>query len=270
MGARHPAPVETIRLGRQLRALRHRLRLRQEDVGLRAGVSRSDVGRAERGEADRLKLVTVERIATTLGARLDVRLSWKGEGLDRLLDAGHAALVEIVVEALHAASWECAVEVSFNIRGERGSVDVLALHPRRRVVLVVEVKSVVPDVQATLMALDRKARLGRALAELQGWSASGVGRLLVVGESRTSRRRVEAHEAIFRTVLPARAVDIRRWLLQPTADPALAGLWFLSSGHGASTRHRVPGRSVAAACISRTIPTSRSDPPSSPASESSG
>lgn len=198
--------MDIVRTGRQFRALRHRQRQRQEDVSARAGCSRSDVGRVERGQADRLKLATLERIATALGARLELRLSWNGEALDRLMDAGHAALVELVVATLQAAGWECAVEVSFNIRGERGSVDVLAFHRATRIVLVVEVKSVVPDVQATLMTLDRKARLGRQLAELQGWSASGVSRLLVVGESRTSRRRVDAHATVFRTALPARAV----------------------------------------------------------------
>jgi transcriptional regulator with XRE-family HTH domain len=231
--------MDTVRAGRQLRALRHRQRLRQSDVSNRARVSRSDVGRAERGHADRMKLATLERIATALGARVELRLSWNGEALDRLMDAGHAALVEIVVRSLQDAGWECAVAVSFNIRGERGSVDVLAFHAASRTALIVEVKSVVPDVQATLMTLDRKARLGKELAGLQGWSARGVGRLLVVGESRTSRRRIEAHETVFRATLPARAVEIRRWLHLPTAERLLAGLWFLSSGHRASTRHRI-------------------------------
>ena len=231
--------MDVVRIGRQFRALRQRRRLRQEDISDRAGVSRSEVGRAERGEADRMRLATLDRIATALGARLEIRLSWNGEALDRLLDAGHAALVELVVERLKANGWECAVEVSFNIHGERGSVDVLAVHPPSRVGLVVEVKSVVPDIQATLMAFDRKARLGREIARGHGWQVRGVGRLLVIGESRTSRRRIETHTAVFAAALPSRAVAVNAWLRSPGLDPPLAGLLFLSSGHTAAARHRV-------------------------------
>jgi transcriptional regulator with XRE-family HTH domain len=231
--------MDVIRLGRQYRALRMRGRLRQNDVSDRAGVSRSEVGRAERGQADRLRLATLDRIATTLGARLEIRLTWNGEALDRLLDAAHAALVEATVERLRRAGWECAVELSFNIWGERGSVDVIAFHRSSRTLLVVEVKSVVPDVQATLMTLDRKARLAPELARQRDWNAIGVGRLLVIGESRTSRRRIDAHRAIFDAALPARGTAVRAWMRDPDGRPPLAGLMFLSSGRPTAARHRV-------------------------------
>jgi transcriptional regulator with XRE-family HTH domain len=231
--------MEVVRFGRQLRALRVRRRLRQDDVSNQAGVSRSEIGRAERGQADRLRLATLDRIATTLGARLEVRLTWNGEALDRLLDAAHAALVEATVGFLTSAGWECAVEMSFNFRGERGSVDVMAFHRSTRTLLVIEVKSVVPDVQDMLMTIDRKARLALQIAGQRDWNAVRVGRLLVIGESRTSRRRVEAHQAIFASALPARGVAVRTWIRSPEARPALAGRIFLSSGRPMAARHRV-------------------------------
>jgi transcriptional regulator with XRE-family HTH domain len=231
--------VDVIRLGRQYRALRLRRRLRQDDVSERVGVSRSEVGRAERGQADRLRLATLDRIATALGARLEIRLTWNGEALDRLLDAGHAALVEAMVERLRLAGWECAVELSFNVWGERGSVDVLAFHRASRTLLVVEVKSVVPDIQATLMTLDRKARLASELARQRDWNPVTVGRLLVIGESRTSRRRVDAHRAIFDAAFPARGIAVRDWMQAPAGRPPFAGLIFLSSGRPTAARHRV-------------------------------
>jgi transcriptional regulator with XRE-family HTH domain len=238
--------MDVIRLGRQYRMLRMRRRLRQDDVSERAEVSRSEVGRAERGEADRLRLSTLHRIATALGARLEIRLTWNGEALDRLLDAGHAALVEAIVARLKIAGWECAVELSFSVWGERGSVDVLAFDPVSRTVLVVEVKSVVPDVQAMLMTLDRKARLAPELARQRGWNAVGVGRLLVIGESRTSRRRVEAHQAIFDAALPARGIAVRQWLRAPIGQLPIRGLIFLSSGRPTAARHRVRAGSAGA------------------------
>ena len=69
-------------------------------------------------------------------------------------------------------------EVSFSVGGERGSVDVLAWHPGAGIALVVEVKSVVPDLQATLHGLDRKARIGPTLARDRGWPVRTLARLL--------------------------------------------------------------------------------------------
>ena len=180
----------------------------------------------------------LDAVATALGGRVEVRLSWNGEGLDRLLDAGHATLVEIVVGRLEAAAWDVAPEVSFNVWGERGSIDVLARHPATGALLVVEVKSVVPDVQATLATLDRKVRIASRVARDRGWRTVSVSRLLVIGEDRTARRRVEAFEATFRRVFPVRGSAVDQWLRHPDATRPMAGLRFLSGARQTSTRHR--------------------------------
>jgi hypothetical protein len=71
-------------------------------------------------------------------------------------------------------------EVSFNHYGDRGSCDLVALHPGAQALLVVEVKSRLGDVQDTLRRLDTKARLGPMLAEQLGWPRPQlVGRALV-------------------------------------------------------------------------------------------
>lgn len=167
------------------------------------------------------------------------RLDWNGEALDRLLDADHARIVECVVRLLAVDGWQCATEVSFSVYGERGTIDVLAFHPGTRTLLVIEVKSVVPDLQQMLGSIDRKVRLALRIARDRGWEAVGVGRLLVIGESRTARRRVSAHEATFRAVLPARTWAVRRWLRHPDPVRPIAGVWFLSAGTTTSARHRV-------------------------------
>jgi hypothetical protein len=121
--------------------------------------------------------------------------------------------------------WLADVEVSFSIQGERGSIDVLGYHEASGIVLVTEVKSVVPDSQATLYGLDRKARLAPDIARARGWRCRGVARLLVVGDSTTSRRRVGALSATYRTAFPVVGRDVSTWLRQP--DRAIAGLVFL-------------------------------------------
>jgi len=235
--------MDAIRLGLQLRALRIRKELRQDDVGRLARLSRALVSRLERGLIENVRVGDLDRVAKGLGARLDVRLRWNGEGLDRLLDEAHAALVDVVVALLRAAGWEVAVEVSFAIWGERGSIDILAYHRATGILLVVEVKSAVPDNQEMLAALDRKVRLATQIAGERGWQVRAVARLLVIADTMTSRRRVARLASTFEAAFPVRGHAVRRWLREPTAP--VAGLLFLTyappgSGRKArSVRERV-------------------------------
>lgn len=238
----HDRGVDTVAFGRGFKALRLRKRLRQDGLAADAGVSRGAIARIEQGHADKVTVETLEKVAKRLGARVVCRLSWNGEYLDRLLDADHAAIVEQVVRFLAATGWLVATEVSFNVWGERGSIDILAFHPATRILLVIEVKSVVPDVQAMLMALDRKERLAADIARERGWEAVAVARLLVIRENRTTRRRIEEHAATFGNAFPERARAIRTWLSQPDAGRPVRGLWFLSNESQAVARQRVRQR----------------------------
>ena len=189
-------------------------------------------------------------VTAALEIQLDLVPRWKGEGLDRLLDAEHARLVEALVRRYRAAGWEVAVETSFAIRGERGSIDVLAARPDLGLIPINEVKSVVPDAQATLHALDRKTRLALAIAAERGWSGSRVARFLVVGESRTARRRVEALSATFEAAYPLRGRAATAWVNDPDGQveaermsrirPGLvSGLFFLTGVHQANAADRL-------------------------------
>ena len=231
--------MDAVRLGRQVRALRRRRGWRQVDLARAAKLSRGRISRVELGRADELTLASLDAIAKALTARLNVALSWQGEAVDRLLDADHAALVEVVASTLRQLDWLVAVEVSFNIRGEWGSVDVLAFHPATGFVLVVEVKTVVPDLQAMIFTLDRKTRLGLEIAAERGWQGRGVGRVLVIADSRTARRRVEQHATTFDAAFPARTAAVKRWLKQPTPGIPFSGLWFLSNDRQVRARQRV-------------------------------
>ena len=228
--------MDGIRFGRHFRALRVRLERRQSDVSADSGLSRSLIAAIDRGAIDGVTIGSLVRAAHALGADVEVRLRWRGEQLDRLLDEAHAAVVDAMVALLQRRGWIVDVEVSFSIWGERGSIDVLAFHPVFGSLLVIEVKSVVADTQATLHGLDRKARLARDIVKDQAWRIRHVSRLLVIGASATSRRRVARLGATYDVALPARGTTVRRWLARP-AEP-LAGLLFLAndSDRGATRR----------------------------------
>ncbi len=237
-------------VGRAVRALRRRRRWRQDDLAREADVSRPVIGRIERGESASIAIGVIERVVLAVGGSLDVHARWQGEGLDRLLDEAHAGIVEWLVARLRALGWEVRVEASFSRYGERGSIDVLAWHPKRHALAVFEVKSITPDMQAMLGGIDRKGRLAPTIARDGGWApVSSVARILVMADSSTNRRRLARFGATVQAALPARGVEIRRWLEDPVG-PAPAGVWFVAHDRGAVAnrpnlrRIRVPAGSA--------------------------
>ena len=221
--------------------MRIRRGLRQADVAAAAGCSRPQISRLERGEIERTPVEHLQAVAAVLGADLDLRVRWHGEGLDRLLDEAHANLVDAMVQRLTDAGWECAVEVTFSVYGERGSIDVFARHPANDALLVSEIKSTIPDAGSTISTHDRKVRLAPGIAGERGWAARIVGRLLVVADSTTSRRRVRQLDAVFGAAYPDRGAAVDRWIRSP-AGP-LSGLLFLPDSLPDSIRRPAAGRS---------------------------
>ena len=232
--------MDLIRFGLQFRGLRVHKDLRQQDVGGTVGLSRAVISRIERGLIDNLQVRWLDRAAAALGATIEIRLRWHGEQLDWLLDEAHAAIVDRTVSMLRATGWEVAVEVSFSIWGERGSIDVLAYRPSNRILLAIEVKSVIPDSQATLHDVDRKFRLAARVAADRGWEVGMVGRLLVVGDSATSRRRVERLAATYEATFPMRGRAVTQWLRAP--EGPMSGLLFLAYAPRGSARRSARGR----------------------------
>src|SRR5919106_1796228 len=105
--------MDDVRVGRALRAVRHRRRLRLRDVSSLDGIS----------------LRTLRRVAAQVDLRLDVVVRSIGGEIDWLLDRAHARLGEAVTRWLVALGWEMRPEVSFSRWGERGVIDLLAWHP---------------------------------------------------------------------------------------------------------------------------------------------
>jgi transcriptional regulator with XRE-family HTH domain len=231
--------MDIARVGLGIRALRRRRGWTQAQLATRARVSQSAVSRAERSPGT-LTVRVLAAVAEALGARASLRLYWQGAELDRLLDAAHAGLVDEVVRLLVASGWEVIPEATFNDFGDRGSIDILAFHPRFGAVLIVEVKSTVPDMQAMLAGIDRKVRVAPALARRRGWHVRSVSRLLVLPDDRTARRRLAQHAATVDRVMPKRTRSIRRWVRRP--DGAMGGVLFLPSTQRTGSTERIAPR----------------------------
>jgi transcriptional regulator with XRE-family HTH domain len=229
------ARVDSVRLGTVCRALRIRKRWRQEDLAAKAGVTRSDVSRLERGRAGRLDVDVVLRIVTALGGRLEFNVRWQGGELDRLLNARRSALHESVARMfLRLPGWIIAPEVSFAIRGERGVIDILAWHAATRTLVVIELKTEIVDINELMGVVDRKRRLAVSVARDRGWFPASVGVWVIVADSKTNRRRVQSHATTLRAALPYDGRYVRRWLPHPVGELACLSFW--SNVHAVRTK----------------------------------
>jgi len=198
-------------IARTVRSARVRLGLRQADVATRCGLGRTRISDVENGRASSLRLDEVERIVAAVGLRIRIELSAARGDLVRLGDGAHAALVEQVVALLRASDWEVALEVPVG----SGSIDVLAFHRSTGLLLVVEVKAWLTDLQATLRQLARYLRGAPMAARTLGWRPTGISVVLVVGDTSTQRRVVSRHAAVFASAMPVRTREMRRWLREP-------------------------------------------------------
>jgi transcriptional regulator with XRE-family HTH domain len=229
------------RIGRTLRALRHRLSWRQLDVGTKAGVSQDVISEIELGRLDQVTLRVFRAVAAALGAEVLVTLRWRGADLDRLMDEGHSSLVGAIADLLTGAGWLVQPEVSFAVYGERGSIDLLAWHPATRTLLVVEVKTELASVEETIRTLDVKVRLAPGVAEDRfGWDPQVRAHLLVLPERSTQRRQVARHSAVLDLSFPVRGQTMRAWIGAP--DRSVGGLMFLSAAGGGRAREAAVSR----------------------------
>jgi len=232
--------MDALRVGVAIRSVRVRRRLRQTDVAIAAGVHRSTVSLVERGHWDALSLRTVSKIASALGVRIDLTARWRGGDMDRLLNAGHSAMHEVVAELFDVLpAWVRQPEVSFAIFGERGVIDILAFHPPTGSLLVIELKTEIVDVQDLVGGVDRKTRLAARVASERGWQARSISCRVVVRETRTNRRRLAAHHSMLRSAFPTDGHGLRAWLTRP--DGSVKALSFLPLAHDSNASQRTGG-----------------------------
>ncbi len=223
------------RVGAALRAIRIRKGWRQSDLARKAGVSASSVSMIERGHLDAVSVRVFRRVAAALDVRAEVSI-WLTHGeLDRLLNAGHAALHEQIARHLGSLpGWLHAPEVSFAIYSERGVIDILAFHEPSGSLLVIELKTELVSLEDLLTTMDVRMRHASKIARERGWRATTVSAWVVLAESRTNRRRVAAHAAALRSAFPRDGHALRAWLLRPSGS--IRGLSFWTDLQQAATR----------------------------------
>ena len=227
------------RIGAVIRLVRIRRGWRQTDLAAKTRVSKSAISRLERGFVGAMSVGAVRAVAAALEIRVDLVPRWRAGDLDRLLNSRHSALHESVARWFRDrhTGWMLAPEVTFSIYGDRGVIDILAWHPGRRALLVIELKTEIVDVNEVLGTLDRKARLASRVARERGWDPVTVSVCLIVEDSKTNRRRVRAHDAMVRNALPDERARVQGWLRDPVGRVNGQTFWpTIRGGVGAGVR----------------------------------
>ena len=214
------------RVGSSLRALRIRRRLRQVDVAAAAGIPRGAVMRIEAGRLDDVSFGQVRRMARVLDARFEGLLRWRGDDLDRLVNRGHALMHEAAFRWLNEiGGWFALPEVSFARNGERGVIDIVAWHAASRIMLVIELKTRIVDINDLMATMDVRRRVAWQIGEEHGWDPVAVGVWVVVAPARSNARALADHATVLRAKFPADGRSMRRWLSKPTGE--ISGLSFM-------------------------------------------
>ena len=236
--------MDGVAVGQALRRVRLKRNERQQDVAERAGISRATFSIIERGHLDQVSVGTLRRACEALEVKLDFVVRWRGGDLDRLVHGRHAAMGALLVRRLTGVGWEIVPEASFNHFGERGVIDILAWHPARRALLIVELKTELVDANELLGTMDRRLRLARQIAEGRGWPAPDtVSAWVVFADSAMNRRRVQALDPLLRSAFPDDGHAARRWGLDP--DRRQLALFFLSNSRETSAmQHLAPRKRV--------------------------
>ncbi len=205
-------------LGLAARALRRHKRWRQLDLSQKSGVSVATHSMIESGRLEGLTVRTIRRALVPLDIPLEWDGGWRRPELARLRDADHSSLADGSARWLQGNKWLVRPEISYNRYGDRGRIDLLAYHPIARVLLVIEVKTAIVDVQELLGTLHVKFRVARFAAGELGWQPLSVVPCLLVAEASTARRRIHEHETLFARY-SLRGHEAMCWLRQPSGQP---------------------------------------------------
>lgn len=184
----------------------------------------------------------LERHASVFGLRVRISLVGRGGDLDRLGDAEHAAIVELLAGWLRREGLAVQAEVSFSEWGDRGRIDPLGWGAATGTLVLVEVKTELTDLQDLFGRLDVKQRLVARIAARRGWAAQRQLTVLAIEATSLNRRIVRSHSALFE------AFAVRRLARSTVQTPGRALVWIPASRAGRpawiAARQRVRVRSA--------------------------
>ncbi len=200
------------------------LDITQAELVAAVGVSRPYIAAIERGRANP-SLDVAHKIGIALG--LELQLVGRAPAMvggPGQRDAVHARCSGYADRRLRGLAWLTHGEVTI-VRGRtRGRIDLLAYEPRRRILLVVEIKTWIDDFGSIERQLDWYMREAPSIARGFGWDpvrTVGLVLLLATADADEALRR---NRDVASRAFPSRARDMRVLVAGGDADDLSRGI----------------------------------------------
>jgi transcriptional regulator with XRE-family HTH domain len=191
-----------------VRTTRNGLRWPQRRLARASGCSQSVIARIERAAKPELSLRQAMKVLRALGVEPVLQLTPPRIEAPPVRDRGHARIVGVVARRLRRAEFLVATEVEVGGTRWRGFIDVLAMHPDARLLLVIEVKTVIDDVGQTDRQLGAYVESAWTAARQRGWRSRATTGILVVLATDENDQRLRAHRDLIDVAFQLRARDL--------------------------------------------------------------
>lgn len=204
------------RLGGELRIARHRRRLTQEQLGGRAGLSRSAISTIERGRGGSHTLDTWQRLA--LAVDRPMRIELRRDAREEPADAGHLAVQELVMRLGRQAGYRGTFELSTRPSEPSRSTDVGLRNDRARLLILVECWNTFGDVGAAVRSTNRKlAEVAELAIAVGGDRPHRIASCWVARDVERNRQLLARYPELFASKFPGSSALWVRALTGPAA-----------------------------------------------------
>jgi transcriptional regulator with XRE-family HTH domain len=193
------------------RSRRTDLDITQDALARSIGVSRGYIATIETGRANPT-LDVVERLGHGLGVDLTLAPSIAGVANLRQRDLVHVRCSSAVQRRLTSAGWDCRREVAFSDGRATGWIDLLAYERARRMLIVIEIKTILDDVGAVERQMGWYERHAREVAREIGWPVSEIRLWLLALATDDVERAIAISRQALSMAFPARAREMQQEL----------------------------------------------------------
>jgi transcriptional regulator with XRE-family HTH domain len=186
------------------RTTRIRLRLTQQELADRIGISRAYVAKIELGQGNP-SLALVDGIADALGLDIDLMARTPTIIGGQQKDLVHARCSAYIDRRLRAAGWLTSREVEIVHQRSHGWIDILAFDPVTGTLLVIEIKTRLDDLGAIERQIGWYERSAFEVARGLGWTPRRVNGWLLVLDSDEVERSIRSNRELLWRAFPLRA-----------------------------------------------------------------
>ena len=180
-------------------------------------MSRGYIATIETGRANPT-LDVVERLGHSLGVDLMLTASIAGVAHLRQRDLVHVRCSSAVQRRLTAAGLDCRREVAFSDGRATGWIDLLAYDRARRMLIVIEIKTILDDVGAVERQAAWYERNARDIAREIGWPVRQIRAWLLALATDDVERAIATSRQALSMAFPARAREMLHELGTRGAD----------------------------------------------------